>query len=158
MHEKPIYLIKPRIFTSDKYYKVYVKGASLIFVKLGGQFYVENAVEEQHFILGLVFSFFRKKVFAKKRSVFEANMDKEIEINPDSLLAKKSNFKIDLNSLKSIQINNHPTFHSGWEDNGSVKMTLINGKNLKFNIPKSVSTKSIITIFESENLPIQNVF
>lgn len=158
MLEKPIYLIKPSIFTSDKYYKVYIIGASFIFVKLGGQFYVESAVEDQHFILGLIFSFFRKKVFANKRSAFEANMDKEIEINPDSLLAKKTNFKIDLVSLKSIQVNNHPTFHSGWDDNGSVKMTLNNGKNLKFNIPKSVSTKLIIKMFESKNLPIQMVY
>lgn len=45
----PIYLIKPSTFTLDKYYKVYSTETSYNFIKIGGQFYEENAVEKQYY-------------------------------------------------------------------------------------------------------------
>jgi hypothetical protein len=152
----PIFLIKPSTFTSDKYYKVYATETSYIFIKLGGQFYEENAVEKQYLLLGLIFSLFRKRILTNRRSVFENKVDKEIEINPDSLLAKRNNFKIDLNSIKTVQVSEKSTFHTSWNDNGSVKITLSNGKILKFIIPLSVPAKLVIDSFESKNVLAQN--
>ncbi|MFP3511516.1 hypothetical protein SB775_18080 [Peribacillus sp. SIMBA_075] len=148
----PIYLIKPSTFTLDKYYKVYATETSYIFIKLGGQFYEENAVEKQYLLLGLIFSFFRKKILANKRSVLENKVDKGIELNPDSLLAKRNNFKVDLDNIKTVEVSEKSTFHTAWNDNGSVKITLRNGKVLKFIIPLSVSAKLVIDSFESKKV------
>jgi hypothetical protein len=152
----PIYLIKPSTFTPDKYYKVYATETSYIFIKLGGQFYEENAVEKQYLLLGLIFLLFRKKILTNRRSVFENTVDREIEINPDSLLAKRNNFKIDLDNIETVQVNEKSTFHTSLNDNGSVKITLSNGKILKFIIPLSVPAKLVIDSFESKNVLAQN--
>lgn len=152
----PIYLIKPSTFTPDKYYKVYATETSYIFIKLGGQFYEENAVEKQYLLLGLIFLLFREKIFTNRRSVFENTVDREIEINPDSLLAKRNNFKIDLDNIKTVQVNEKSTFHTSLNDNGSVKITLSNGKILKFIIPLSVPAKLVIDSFVSKNVLAQN--
>ncbi|MFF2754571.1 hypothetical protein ACFVR1_12595 [Psychrobacillus sp. NPDC058041] len=90
--------------------------------------------------------------------MFEAKIDKEIEINPDDLLAKRNNFRVDINNIKLVQVNEKPSFHTAWNDNGSVQITLKDGKKLKFIIPVSVLEKSIIETFKSQNLPLQNSF
>jgi hypothetical protein len=46
MHQA-IHLLEPSLLTPDKYYKVYSTDPSLLFVKVGGQFYDEASDDDR---------------------------------------------------------------------------------------------------------------
>jgi hypothetical protein len=82
--------------------------------------------------------------------LFESKIDKEVETNPSHLLANRNNFKFEINNIKSVQVNEKPTSHSGCNDYGSIQITLKEGKTLKFLIPLLVSKKSILEAFKTK--------
>ena len=40
---KSFYLLKPKMFTADIYYKVFITGDCIYFIKIGGQFHSRHA-------------------------------------------------------------------------------------------------------------------
>lgn len=40
---KSFYLLKPKMFTADMYYKVFITGDCIYFIKIGGQFHSRYA-------------------------------------------------------------------------------------------------------------------
>lgn len=44
---KSFYLLKPKTFTADMYYKVFVAGDCIYFIKIGGQFHSRHAFKKQ---------------------------------------------------------------------------------------------------------------
>ncbi|HCF55318.1 MAG TPA: hypothetical protein DEU03_19745 [Bacillus sp. (in: Bacteria)] len=44
---KSFYLLKPKMFTADMYYKVFITGDCIYFIKIGGQFHSRHAYKKQ---------------------------------------------------------------------------------------------------------------
>ena len=148
--EKPIYLFKRGIFTADIYYKVYPTETGYYFIKLGGQLYDDNALEDQLQLFGMIITFIRRRMFSKRRSESEQKIDREMQTNPDALLAKRKNFKIGLHDIANVQVSDTPTFHTFGNDKGSMKITIGSGKVLSFIIPMSMRVDFVMNAFESQ--------
>jgi hypothetical protein len=155
---RSFYLIKPRLTKSDIFYKVYVTSTSFYFIKIGGQFHNRYAYERKILVLFEILFWYWFKKTEKKQAALEAEYDKKVNNNQmDALLQKKHNFSINSTEIKDIAINKEATFHTGYEDNGTILFTLTNGTTHKFIIPETVSRPSIKkSIKEAQpELPIQ---
>ncbi len=152
-----IHLLEPSALKPDKYFKVYASDPSLLFIKVGGQFYDEQTDDEAPLVLGLVMMALRKIVLNKRKEQHEANIDRQVSDNPQELLAKKSNFTLDLATIEKIELNTKSSFHTNKTDRGSLMLYTKDGEKRKFTIPSFVSTKAVIHFFESHNLPVEIV-
>lgn len=149
-----IHLLDPGKLTPDKYYKVYPSAPSLLFIKIGGQFYDEETDNQAPFVVGLLMMALRKTFFNKRKERHEASIDRQVGENPDGLLAKKSNFALDFTAIQKIEMNTKSSFHTNGTDRGSLLLHFTDGTQRKFIIPSFVATKSVIHFFESQGLQV----
>lgn len=156
---KPIILLKPGMITPDTYYRVYHQNNRLLFIKVGGQFYLMSDKETYsmniidgiiHFIIWL---FYEKN--QTKRTEKLTKIDRQMEQNPEALLAKRHNFALELGSISSVTVSKRSTIHTGWDDNGIVQFHLANGRKRKFIIPSSISFAAVADILQTLDIPIK---
>jgi hypothetical protein len=138
------YLIKPRLTQSDIFYKVYVTDTSFYFIRIGGQLHNRYAYEKQIPVLIEILFWYWFKKAEKKQAALEVEYDNQVNNNQvTELLRKEHNFSIHSTEIKNIVINTAGTFHTGFQDNGTILFTLTNGETYKFIIPETVSRMSI---------------
>jgi hypothetical protein len=155
--QSAIHLLEPRKLTLDKYYKVYSTDPSLLFVKVGGQFYDEKTDDEAPFVVGIAMMVLRKLFFNKRKEQHEAGVDRQVSENPQELLSKKNNFNLDVTAIQKIEMNTKSTFHTIGTDRGTLVLHLKDGTRRKFIIPSFVSTKAVMHFFESHDLAVEIV-
>lgn len=150
-----IHLLEPSILTPDKYYKVYSTDPSLLFVKVGGQFYDEKTDDEAPLVLGLFMMVLRKLYLNKRKDYINAMIDRKFSEDPQQLLAKKSNFDITSTSIKKIELKTKSTMHTNKTDNGTLHFHLENDAERKFTIPSFVPRKSVISFFQNHGIRVE---
>ncbi|QDY46539.1 hypothetical protein FK545_17925 [Planococcus glaciei] len=62
-----IHLLAPSTMALDRYYKVYSTKSSILFAKVGGQFYDESSDESLPLVVGLAMMLSRKLFFHKRK-------------------------------------------------------------------------------------------
>lgn len=140
------YLLKPRILSTDFYYKVYVINNYLYFIKIGGQFYSRDAYFNQLNGVGILFWYWFKKT-EKKQACFEAEIDQKIECGEiTEILHNKHNFKILIETIDEIVTKKSKSFHTLFNDHGTISFILKDEKLIKFIIP---DTNLRITVLRS---------
>jgi len=141
------YLLKPRMISTDFYYKVYVTNNYLYFIKIGGQFYSRDAYFNQlSGGVGILFWYWFKKT-EKKQACFEAEIDQKIECGEiTEILQNKHNYKILIETIDEIVTNKSKNFHTSFNDYGTISFKLKDGKIIKFIIP---DTNLRITVLRS---------
>ncbi|MGG5737264.1 hypothetical protein [Bacillus cereus group sp. IBL03679] len=142
------YLLKPRMLKGDIYYKVFVTDDCIYFIKIGGQFHSRHAYKKQlPGILELLLLFWFRKI-EKKQLNLETEIDVKIHTGDvHELLQIKNNFSITTKIIKEILLNKQGTFHTVFNDNGTILFTLQNAQKLKFIIPKETAFSSIEEVF-----------
>jgi uncharacterized membrane protein len=155
--QSAIHLLEPSKLTPDKYYKVYSADPSLLFVKIGGQFYDEKTDDEAPFVVGIAMMVLRKLFFNKRKEQHEAGVDRLVSENPQELLSKKNNFNLDVTAIQKIEMNTKSTFHTNGTDHGTLVLYLEDGTKRKFTIPSFVSTKAVMHFFDSHELAVEIV-
>jgi hypothetical protein len=90
--------------------------------------------------------------FMMKRAM---TIDQQVSENPQQLLAKKSNFDIDLAAINKIELKTKSTLHTNKTDNGTLHLQLENGTERKYTIPSFVPRKSVIKFFENQGIRIE---
>lgn len=155
--QSAIHLLEPSKLTPDKYYKVYSADPSLLFVKIGGQFYDEKTDDAAPFVVGIAMMVLRKLFFNKRKEQHEAGVDRLVSENPQELLSKKNNFNLDVTAIQKIEMNTKSTFHTIGTDHGTLVLHLEDGTKRKFTIPSFVSTKAVMHFFESHGLAVEIV-
>ena len=158
---KSFYLLKPKMFTADMYYKVFVTGDCIYFIKIGGQFHSRHAYKKQlPGISELLFLFWFKKI-EKKQLNLETEIDAKIHTGDvHELLQLKNNFSIEINIIEEVLLNKRGTFHTGFNDNGTISFMLKNGQKIKFIIPEETLFSSIEEIFDQyeQTIFVREVF
>ncbi|MGH1163426.1 hypothetical protein ACQVTW_31140 [Bacillus mycoides] len=158
---KSFYLLKPRMLKGDIYYKVFVTDDCIYFIKIGGQFHSRHAYKKQlPAILDLLFLPWFKKI-EKKQLNLETEIDVKIHTGDvHELLQIKNNFSITTNIIEEILLNKQGTFHTGFNDNGTISFMLQNGQKLKFIISKETLFSSIEESFYhyQQTISIREVF
>lgn len=158
---KSFYLLKPKMFTADIYYKVFITGDCIYFIKIGGQFHSRHAYKNQlPGISELLFLFWFKKI-EKKQLNLETEIDAKIHTGDvHELLQLKNNFSIEINIIEEVLLNKRGTFHTGFNDNGTISFMLKNGQKIKFIIPEETLFSSIEEIFDQyeQTIFVREVF
>ncbi|WP_163100072.1 hypothetical protein [Peribacillus alkalitolerans] len=146
------YLIKPRIAKTDIFDKVYITDLYVYFIKVGGQFHNRFAYEKQlPEILELIFLYWFKKM-EKKQTKIENDYDQMIKNNEVSqLLNKRPNFSLENSEISEIILSKKRTFHTGFNDNGTIIFSLMNGKTIMFIIPRNTLRMEIKKCMNIEN-------
>ena len=91
-------------------------------------------------------------MFSKRRSASEQKIDRDMQTDPDALLAKRKNFKIGLQDIADVQVSDKPTFHTLGNDKGSVNITMVSGKVLSFIIPMSMRVDLVMNALVSQTV------
>lgn len=149
-----IHLLAPSTLALDHYYKVYSTDSSLVFAKVGGQFYDEASDDNLPLIAGLLFIAARKLFLTKRKEQREAAVDRQMSENPQSLLSKKSNFELHSASIHKVEMKTKSTFHTAGTATGTLRFYLNDGSEKKFTIPSFVPTKAVANFFEDQQIQI----
>ncbi|MFS0781844.1 hypothetical protein [Bacillus sp. 1P06AnD] len=151
---KAILLLKPRLIFTDSYYKVILVDERLFFIKVGGQFYEGyDQIGGQSIILDILL-WLPERRNRKKRLKKLNKIRISLSTNPDHLMDDKNNYQMKISSIKAVHINENPSFHTGWSDNGKVFIE-VGGKKQKYILPLSGTPAKIISFFESASIPIK---
>jgi hypothetical protein len=119
-----VILIKPSEFKVDMVYKVFKKDCSLIFCRVGGQYYEIN-----HQLLS------------------EATPDK----SEAQLLSEKNNFVIKREDIVNITVCKKQSY--GRPNNGTIKFTL-RSKKIKFLIHPSIEYEYLLDYFKNQDIKL----
>lgn len=155
--KQAIHLLEPSLLTPDKYFKVYSMDPSLLFVKIGGQFYDETSDDEAPLVLGLVMMLLRKLFLSKLKDQRETEIDKQVNDDPEVLRNKKQNFDIPLQAIKKVELKTKSTKHTNGTDNGVLFLYMEDGTEKKYTIPSFVTRKAVINFFESQGIVVATV-
>ncbi|WP_108669134.1 hypothetical protein [Peribacillus acanthi] len=145
------YLIKPRITKTDIFYKVYITETHFYFIKVGGQFHNRYAYNKQLPDLFEILFLFWFKRLEKKQENLELKIDQKVSQNEVAeLLQERHNFSLNIGDIKEITINKAGTFHTGFNDNGTITFELLQEEKLKFIIPKTTLRMTVKRCIELE--------
>ncbi|KOO48575.1 hypothetical protein [Priestia koreensis] len=154
--EQKVHFIKPSPVGVDKYYKMYKLNGEFAFIKLGGQFFAEGSIDNTLPIFGdIVFSLLFGKEWKKIRLKKEEKLDQQMQLDKTAVLQRKHSFTIPFNRIEQIKIRYRSSFHTAWNDNGKVVVTLTTGEVYKFLVPLTIPIESVIHMFEEESLLIE---
>ncbi|CEG21423.1 hypothetical protein BN1080_00333 [Planococcus massiliensis] len=149
-----IHLLAPSTLALDHYYKVYPTKSSLVFAKVGGQFYDKASDDNLPLVVGLAFMAFRKHILTKRIEKREAAVDRQMSENPQSLLAKKNNFEFHSTAIRKAEMKTKSTFHTAGTATGTLRFYLNDGSEKKFTIPSFVPTEKIVEFFEEQQIQL----
>lgn len=149
-----IHLLAPSTLALDHYYKVYSTDSSLVFAKVGGQFYDEASDDNMPLVAGLVFIVFRKLFLNKRIEQREAAVDRQMSENPQSLLSEKKNFDLHFTAIDKVEMKTKSTFHTAGTATGTLRFYLNDGSEKKFTIPSFVPTETVAKFFEDQQIQI----
>lgn len=143
-----IHLLAPSTLALDHYYKVYPTKSSLVFAKVGGQFYDKSSDDNLSLAVGLAFMAFRKLILTKCIEKREAAVDRQMSENPQSLLSKKNNFEFHSTAIRKVEMKINSTSHT----TGTLRFYLNDGSEKKFTIPSFVPTEKVVEFFEDQQI------
>lgn len=152
-----IHLLEPSLLKPDKYFKVYKVESSLLFVKIGGQFYDEKSDDEAPLVLGLILMLARKLFLNKLKSKRETEIDHQVKANPQDFRNKKQNFEIPSRVIKKVELKAKATKHTSGNDSGTIRLMMEDGTEQKYTIPSFVTRETIIDFFESQLILVEIV-
>ena len=126
-YDQKFYLLKPKMFTADIYYKVFITGDCIYFIKIGGQFHSRHAYKNNYLV-------FQSYCFVLVQKEKQLNLETEIDAkihtgDVHELLQLKNNFSIEINIIEEVLLNKRGTFHTGFNDNGTISFMLKMVKN-----------------------------
>lgn len=156
MHQS-IHLLAPSTMALDRYYKVYSTKSSILFAKVGGQFYDESSDESMPLVVGLAMMLSRKLFFHKRKEQREAAIDRQMSENPQSLLNNSKNFDIQFSAINKVEMKTQSTFHTAGTATGTLRFYLNDGSERKFTIPSFVTTEAVAEFFEAQRIPMETV-
>lgn len=115
-----IYLIEPKMFDVDFVFKIIIKNNNIFYCRVGGQFY----------------------------EVDEISLKYSCEVDENILLSDKSNYKIQLNLIRSISLNRKKSRHTGAiPNNGIVYISIDNEKKVKKYIIHPINEYDEVKVF-----------
>ncbi|GKW45951.1 hypothetical protein [Planococcus sp. NCCP-2050] len=147
-----IHLLAPSTLALDHYYKVYPTKSSLVFAKVGGQFYDKASDDNLPLVAGIAFMAFRKLILTKRIEKREAAVDRQMSENPQTLLSAKNNFDLHLTAINKVELKTKSTFHTVGTATGTLRFYLNDGSEKKFTIPSFVPTEKVVEFFEDQQI------
>ena len=118
----------------DRFYRIYVVGDQLFFIRVGGQGGIKEGITHQSGLLGLLVATLMEKRAEKKNKALLEAMD---QTNPEQLLSRhKENFRLSAVEMKDGTVDPPSFLATHGAQVGRFLLNLRDGKTMNFQFEK----------------------